>query len=499
MIRDVAADDVLPMVPLPVIESPTGNTVDVDVVDSPGSTTRTVDKSTTATATPNAMHNRRELVTNGGFEINKGHTGPFFAVDGWTMGSVSSGSGQWGASVLLLDNESDQYGWGCGGKYVCALISPTTDISGGAPHGFKPTSDGKYFAGLLAGKDNTAPIQQEISNLIVGARYILSFQWGCAQYRVMLWHDDLLTAGRGERWTVRFGNETMETRVCKLWDARWFDGWSKETHVFTASASVQTLSFMPVADFAGFSIALLDNVSLVAEKQPTTTVTTATITVQVKTTSKPTVRTTATRTTILNRVNLVANGNFETNGRRLGSQGLATSLKSWTTSFGFADDWHVFLLNETADAVFMDTISNNPARIWGPNNAVPVYNNFSGSAVNNGGYFIGVRADTGDSIPSISQNLTGLVVGETYNVVFQWACAQLYESFGATQQFWTVQFGQESWSTTSCSNPSQGFTYWKDEEHSFTASASTQTLSFLASSTPTGNGAMTLLDTVSVV
>ena len=99
----------------------------------------------------------------------------------------------------------------------------------------------------------------------------------------------------------------------------------------------------------------------------------------------------------------------------------------------------------------------------------------------------------------LKQTINGLVIGQNYQVSFDWAGAQQYNFSGNTTEGWTVSLGSQSFDTVMLSNVSHGFTGWKAQTFTFTANAASEVLSFLAKGTPTGAPPFTLLDNVSLV
>jgi hypothetical protein len=122
--------------------------------------------------------------------------------------------------------------------------------------------------------------------------------------------------------------------------------------------------------------------------------------------------------------------------------------------------------------------------------------------------------------------LTGLSVGTTYAVSFDWAGAQMASRQGATTDMLAVSLsaGQMtnlnynygsaidpanggmgcgwngSWQVTcALSNASMGFTGWKSDTMTFTATSSSEWLNFLSVGTPSSLPPMALLTNVSLV
>ena len=135
----------------------------------------------------------------------------------------------------------------------------------------------------------------------------------------------------------------------------------------------------------------------------------------------------------------------------------------------------------------------NDLQLWGPGNGA---NNGLPASSPTGGNYIG--ADGAFGVGAISQTINGLIAGHKYDVSFWWAGAQQYGFNGANTEQWQVSFGNESQSTGVLSNADHGFTGWRQETFTFTATNSSQVLSFLAHGTPEGVPPFSLLDGVSL-
>jgi hypothetical protein len=84
----------------------------------------------------------------------------------------------------------------------------------------------------------------------------------------------------------------------------------------------------------------------------------------------------------------------------------------------------------------------------------------------------------------LSQAISGLTVGDTYSVSFYWAGAQQYTFDGANTEQVEVSLGSQTQSTAVYDNTSHGFSGWMTQTFDFTATATSETLSFLAIGTP---------------
>lgn len=115
-----------------------------------------------------------------------------------------------------------------------------------------------------------------------------------------------------------------------------------------------------------------------------------------------------------------------------------------------------------------------------------------------GGNFVALDGDSSIRGP-LSQTINGLTVGKSYTLAFNWGGAQLRTATGATTDQLSVTFGGQTQSTAVISNVSQGFTGWLNQSFNFTATSTSQVLSFLSIGTPDGLPPIAVLDGVSLV
>lgn len=190
--------------------------------------------------------------------------------------------------------------------------------------------------------------------------------------------------------------------------------------------------------------------------------------------------------------NLVSNGSFESSGGVGQLTGGITTLDNWTvgTPVDGAPSPFVFITDNNADSTGLESVFGT-LFIWGTGNGVN--NGFTGSS--DGGYFLGINSSYGTA--PISQTISGLTIGNNYTLSFEWAGSQLTNTSGDTQQGLNITFGGDTVSTTAVNVPSKGFNPWQTESYTFTATSTTQTLSFLATGT-SGLSPFTLLDGVSL-
>jgi len=190
--------------------------------------------------------------------------------------------------------------------------------------------------------------------------------------------------------------------------------------------------------------------------------------------------------------NLVQNGGFETT-TLTHSSSFATyftgsnAVANWTTN-----GYNLLFFPGSATTTGGDTeYGAGNVKLHGPANGTA--NGFADSP--SGGNF--VAADGAFYVSPIQQMLTGLVVGKRYTVGFDWAAGQQLGFDGPTSEQWQVSLGGQTQATAVWSNPSHGFKPWSHEAFTYTATATTELLSFLAVGTPSGRPPFSLLDGVS--
>jgi hypothetical protein len=134
----------------------------------------------------------------------------------------------------------------------------------------------------------------------------------------------------------------------------------------------------------------------------------------------------------------------------------------------------------------------------------------------NGDYILGIDADPTYGGPA-SQTISGLTPNHSYVVTFDWAATQLTNRSGTTseqvlvclttascslsfpnQNVGTAATASNGQGTSVVTIGSQGFSGWMQQSFSFTATASSETLTFLAFGSPQGQPPYALLDNVSL-
>ena len=185
--------------------------------------------------------------------------------------------------------------------------------------------------------------------------------------------------------------------------------------------------------------------------------------------------------------NLVVNGGFEATTNGKGQLGFNTNATGWTNVNGYT-----FLYTPgTVDSSGANGESGNVS-MWGTNNGG--LNAIPNSPT--GGNFIAF--DGGYKVTPLQQTIVGLVVGQKYDLGFDWGAAQQFGYTGATTDQWQVSLGNETHSTAIIANASHGFSGWVHQNFTFTATGASEVLSFLAIGTPNGVPPFALLDGVTL-
>ncbi len=114
-----------------------------------------------------------------------------------------------------------------------------------------------------------------------------------------------------------------------------------------------------------------------------------------------------------------------------------------------------------------------------------------------GGNFVESDGDLGYS-NSIYQTINGLTAGTSYDVSFYQAAGQQAGYPGATTEGWQVSLGDSTQLSSQFSLPQGGVGPWQQQVLTFTATAASEVLSFLAVGTPNGEPPIAFLDGVSL-
>jgi hypothetical protein len=189
---------------------------------------------------------------------------------------------------------------------------------------------------------------------------------------------------------------------------------------------------------------------------------------------------------------IIVNGSFESTTNGGGQIGFNTAVTGWSVPSGATSSYAFVFTPGSADHGGVIN-EYGPIGLWGPGNGS---NNGLPASSPDGGNFVAL--DGAFQVGALSQTVNGLTAGNTYTVSFYYAGAQQNTFAGATTEGFQVSLGGETLATPILSDPSEGFTGWQTESLDFTADSTTDTLSFLAVGTPSGEPPFTLLDGVSI-
>jgi hypothetical protein len=179
--------------------------------------------------------------------------------------------------------------------------------------------------------------------------------------------------------------------------------------------------------------------------------------------------------------NLIVNPDFNDLSVGAGQLNYNTVATGWTTA-----GYNFVFTNGSADLGVVG--HDGTLKLWGPNDGSE--NGLTATGPTGGNY---IGADGAYEVSAITQSVSNLVSGDTYSLSFYWGAAQQEGFTGDTTDKWTVSLGDQSFDTSVISLPSHGFSGWVQTNFTFTATAATETLSFLATGTPNGEPPFALL------
>lgn len=203
---------------------------------------------------------------------------------------------------------------------------------------------------------------------------------------------------------------------------------------------------------------------------------------------------------------LVTNGDFSTD--KIASQQMSNGNTQVVTGWTSANSGYNFLI--TSDPTYdhsIQTNSNGQISLWGAHSSgadsTALANGLAESVASHGSF---LAADGAYGTTVISQLVSGLVVGQSYTLTFDYAGAQQRNFNGTTTEGWYFGLGTDITNvntfkygyTGDLQDASHGFTGWKTETATFTATATSEYLAFLANGTPSGEPPFSLLDNVSL-
>jgi len=182
------------------------------------------------------------------------------------------------------------------------------------------------------------------------------------------------------------------------------------------------------------------------------------------------------------RANLVTNGNFNLYGGSAPKNDFVYVQPTDWTGSGLYDFGVEVDAPGTADNV------SDPG--------IPVYGPFPAHGPSGNNNFIEADGDPSYSF-SFNQTISSLTVGQNYNVSFNQAAGQQSGNLvGPTTEQWEVSLGSSTQFSSLMSTPQGGIFPWEAQTLQFTASSTSEVLSFLAVGTPSGAPPMVFLDGV---
>lgn len=188
--------------------------------------------------------------------------------------------------------------------------------------------------------------------------------------------------------------------------------------------------------------------------------------------------------------NLITNGNFETVTNGTNKQltaGATTTVANRTTLSG----WNSAASN-TGDGGYNFVLANSLAA---GSTSIKQIKNYTTSA--NGGNVFTSDAQYGPG--ALSQTITGLAIGTTYLLTFEWAVGQQAGFGGANlNNYWQVNFGSNAANTAAVTIADSAFSGWQTASMAFVATSTSQLLSFLAKGGTSGAPPFLMLDGVSM-
>ncbi|WP_394763868.1 PEPxxWA-CTERM sorting domain-containing protein [Phenylobacterium sp.] len=173
----------------------------------------------------------------------------------------------------------------------------------------------------------------------------------------------------------------------------------------------------------------------------------------------------------------VTNGKFTTLSNGVGQLGTSgnTTATGWSVNNGANASYEFIMTSATAGA----TGQFGSVKLWDQANGGA--NGWDGLAAH-GGNFAALDGAYQDS--PLSQVITGLVVGKTYALSYDYAFAQQTGFDGATTQNLKVSLGNFNSTTPNLVLANHGFSGWTTATFNIVATAATETLSFYSVATP---------------
>jgi hypothetical protein len=196
-------------------------------------------------------------------------------------------------------------------------------------------------------------------------------------------------------------------------------------------------------------------------------------------------------------LNLIQNGTFTqttlTTSGQVTFNPAVTQVGDWWTGTGATLAFLYF--PGTQGAQLPDQFSQYGANYFsiypGVTNTIP-------AAPPGGGNFIAVDGDA-SLVNSFTQTVNGLTPGTQYALTFYQAAGQQAGYSGTTTEQWQVTFGTQTLFSAVMTDPSHDFVPWQQQTLTFTATNTSEYLTFMALGTPDGLPPIVMLADVSLV
>jgi hypothetical protein len=181
---------------------------------------------------------------------------------------------------------------------------------------------------------------------------------------------------------------------------------------------------------------------------------------------------------------------------------------AYPATAGWVNNWTVVNAPGQAAYDILEATSTattvQPLNRWsGPDNQALWALPSNTAAMNIGNHFMALDGDPGGNgvigvQGPLQQMINGLTVGQLYTLTFDFAAGQLQDRTGDTTEYLAVSLGNETHNTDVLHDTSGSATPWEKETMSFTATSSSELLSFLSVGTPSGYPPIALLDNISI-
>jgi hypothetical protein len=201
-------------------------------------------------------------------------------------------------------------------------------------------------------------------------------------------------------------------------------------------------------------------------------------------------------------VNVLTNGNFDT-----APGGSAVSTQFGSDGYAALNGWVVSAVNGSTPFDLWwaaSTAATVSAKTQYGNSGQELVSSYAGADGANPS-FVSLDGDP-NARGVLSQTVTGLVVGDHYALSFDWAATQMTTASPSAYSI-AVAFNLGSAALTSASGAPTTSVYsgayktssaWQTVDYTFTATAQSEVLSFLATGLPVGGPPIALLDNISL-